>query len=359
MATSPVVAPEAEPQCQHLSRTDVGKINSGRQVCDNPSCKQIFQNGFPVTVVPPVAVVPEPELVEVAPPPITVTEAPTPTVKTTALSLLPIFTADQPTKLTKADMDVHRARIKSLNPEETLATTIAGFKLLDHAAEIGDLYLDACQKHFDNRGRGSRIISGYNGFEDFVERGLGAHIRTIQRRLQKYHDPEAVALKAEAENEKRRLEAAAQKQRAEKAQAADALKLIIEEFEKRAARFEKDFNEGLITGPSWLDLLQDEKKRCDHPEWVTKLDAVITQAKAVIAATQAKPETEAKIETEAEPETEVKPKAQGMTVMDRVNAIMIIALKHAAIYTGNEKTRLLGELVSKLTEELARLREPE
>ena len=119
-------------------------------------------------------------------------------------------------------MDVHRARIKSLNPEETLATTIAGFKLLDHATEIGDLYLAACQKHFDNRGQGSRIISGYNGFEDFVERGLGAHIRTIQRRLQKYHDPEGVALRAEEEKEKRRLAAAAQKQRAEEAEAAGA-----------------------------------------------------------------------------------------------------------------------------------------
>ena len=51
MATA--IAPE--PQCQHLSRTDVGG-KAGRQVCDN--CKQIFQDGFPVTVVPPVAVAP-------------------------------------------------------------------------------------------------------------------------------------------------------------------------------------------------------------------------------------------------------------------------------------------------------------
>ena len=274
-----VVAPEAQAPCGHLSRTDVGKPDSGRQVCDD--CKQIFQDGFPVTVVPPVAVVPEPEPVEAAPPPITVTEAPTPTVKTTTLSLLPIFTADQPTKLRKTDIEVHRARIKSLNPEETLSTTIAGFKLLDHATEIGDLYLAACQKLFDNRGQGNRTISGYNGFEDFVERGLGAHIRTIQRRLQKYHDPEGVALKAEEEREKRRLAAAEQKQ---KAQADAALKPVIEGFEKRAARFEKDFNEGSITSTAWLDLLQDEKKRCDHPDWVTKLDTVITQAKAVIAA---------------------------------------------------------------------------
>jgi hypothetical protein len=64
MATT-VVAPEAEAQCGHLSRTDVGKPDSGRQVCDD--CKQIFQDGFPVTVVPPVAVVPEPEPVEAAP----------------------------------------------------------------------------------------------------------------------------------------------------------------------------------------------------------------------------------------------------------------------------------------------------
>ena len=119
-------------------------------------------------------------------PPITVTEAPTPTVKTTALSLLPIFIADQPTKLRKADIEVHRARIKSLNPEETLATTITGFKLLDHATEIGDLPFAACQKVFDNRGQGGRVISGFNGFEDFIERGLGAHIRTIQRRLKKF-----------------------------------------------------------------------------------------------------------------------------------------------------------------------------
>jgi hypothetical protein len=76
-------------------------------------------------------------------------------------------------------MNVHRARIKSLNPEETLATTIAGFKLLDHAIEIGDLYLAACQKVFDNRGQGDRVVSGFNGFQDFVERGLGAQIRTI------------------------------------------------------------------------------------------------------------------------------------------------------------------------------------
>jgi len=253
-------------------------------------------------------------------------------------------------------MDVHRARIKSLNPEETLATTIAGFKLLDHATEIGDLYLAACQKVFDNRGQGDRVVSGYNGFEDFVERGLGGHIRTIQRRLKKFHDPEAAALKANEENEKRRLAAAAQKQEVQKARAADALKLIIEGFEKLAARFEKDFNEGLITSTAWLDLLQDEKKRCDHPEWVTKLDTVITHAKTVIAS-QAKTETEVEPETEVKPKTEVKPEAQVMTLMDRVNAIMIIASKHAAIYTGDEKTRFLSELVSKLTEELTRLRE--
>jgi hypothetical protein len=51
-----VVALEAEAQCGHLSRTDVGKRDSGRQVCDD--CKQIFQFGIPVTVVPPIAVVP-------------------------------------------------------------------------------------------------------------------------------------------------------------------------------------------------------------------------------------------------------------------------------------------------------------
>ena len=46
MATAiAVVAPEAEAQCGHLSRTDVGKPDSGRQVCDD--CKQIFQDGVP------------------------------------------------------------------------------------------------------------------------------------------------------------------------------------------------------------------------------------------------------------------------------------------------------------------------
>jgi len=105
MATA-VVAREPEAPCGHLNRRDVGKPGSGRQICDD--CKQIFQCGFPVTVIPPVTVVPETEAVEAAPPPIMVTEAPTPAVKTTTLSLLPIFTADQPTKLTKADMDVHR-----------------------------------------------------------------------------------------------------------------------------------------------------------------------------------------------------------------------------------------------------------
>jgi hypothetical protein len=45
MTTAPVVAPEAEAQCGHPSRTDVGKPDSGRQVCDD--CKQIFQDGVP------------------------------------------------------------------------------------------------------------------------------------------------------------------------------------------------------------------------------------------------------------------------------------------------------------------------
>ena len=91
-------------------------------------------------------------------------------------------------------------------------------------------------------------------------------------------------MKAKEEKEKRRL-AAERKQRAEKAQAADdTLKLVIEGFEKRAARFEKDFKDGSITGLAWLDLLRDEKKRCNHPDWVTKLDTVITEAKAAIAA---------------------------------------------------------------------------
>jgi hypothetical protein len=66
---TPTTALAPEPQCQHLKRTDVGKPDSGRQVCDD--CKQIFQFDFPVTVVPPVAVVPpveETSPITVAPP---------------------------------------------------------------------------------------------------------------------------------------------------------------------------------------------------------------------------------------------------------------------------------------------------
>ncbi len=46
--TAVAVVPEPEAPCQHLNRTDVGKPDSGRQVCDNLECKQIFQDGVPV-----------------------------------------------------------------------------------------------------------------------------------------------------------------------------------------------------------------------------------------------------------------------------------------------------------------------
>jgi hypothetical protein len=42
------LAPETEAPCRHLNRTDAGKPDSGRQVCDNLECKQIFQDGVPV-----------------------------------------------------------------------------------------------------------------------------------------------------------------------------------------------------------------------------------------------------------------------------------------------------------------------
>ncbi len=44
--TTTALAPETESQCGHLSRTDIGKPDSGREVCDD--CKQIFQDGVPV-----------------------------------------------------------------------------------------------------------------------------------------------------------------------------------------------------------------------------------------------------------------------------------------------------------------------
>jgi hypothetical protein len=46
----PFVSTTEPTPCQHLSRTDIGKSDSGRQVCDD--CKQIFQGGIKVTVVP-------------------------------------------------------------------------------------------------------------------------------------------------------------------------------------------------------------------------------------------------------------------------------------------------------------------
>jgi hypothetical protein len=57
MTPKTALAVEAETPCQHFNRRDVGKPDSGRQVCDN--CKQIFMGNIPVTVIPPVAVVPE------------------------------------------------------------------------------------------------------------------------------------------------------------------------------------------------------------------------------------------------------------------------------------------------------------
>jgi hypothetical protein len=271
-----------------------------------------------------------------------ITGAPTSIEKRQPLSLLSTLFTDQPIESKEMDLEKHRAHIKSLSAEQTITATLNGYQFLEHATAVGDLYLDACQKHFDNRGRGSRIISGYNGFEDFVERGLGAHIRTIQRRLQKYHDPEGVALRAEEEKEKRRLAAAEQKQ---KAQADDALKPVIGEFEKRAARYEKYFNNGEITPANWLDLLQDEKKRCDLPEWVTKLDTVIAHAKTVIAAKTETVEVEPVID-QPEPTTPEEPISAVVTTEDRAAAIAGYVL--AEVRRFGDGTEMLGEVISKL-----------
>jgi|HubBroStandDraft_4_1064222.scaffolds.fasta_scaffold379522_2 hypothetical protein len=53
-------------------------------------------------------------------------------------------------------------------------------------------YLREAKTRFDNRGRVGRDICGYVGWQDFVERGLGKSLRTVQRQILESAEPERI-----------------------------------------------------------------------------------------------------------------------------------------------------------------------
>jgi hypothetical protein len=74
--------------------------------------------------------------------------------------------------------------------------------------EMGEclMYLRECKRRFDNRGKGQREICGYKGWRDFVERGLGKSIRTIQRQLVEAVEPEkAEERRLKARNDRKQM----------------------------------------------------------------------------------------------------------------------------------------------------------
>lgn len=92
-------------------------------------------------------------------------------------------------------------------------------RLAQQHGKVFSDYLVEAHSRFSNRGQVDRVIDGYNGWQDFCERGLEMHIRKAQRLIEEHLFPEHVAAakalrrerEAQAKEEKRLADKAAEK----------------------------------------------------------------------------------------------------------------------------------------------------
>ena len=79
--------------------------------------------------------------------------------------------------------------LRAMKDRTLIMATIAEVRKTGDQLSRFLVYANESRKRFDNRGRATRVISGYRGWEDFVERELQTNIRTFQRRLAEFNDP--------------------------------------------------------------------------------------------------------------------------------------------------------------------------
>jgi hypothetical protein len=303
-----------------------------RQVCDD--CEQIFQNGFPVTVVPEgVSGKPAEKIgqqlsdltAEAEVPPVTkaaatrAKKARKPKVGKAEGAKTINLNPDELARGKKSDEeDARQKYLKSVSADASFVVgTLKGFAAL---CKTADEAMEARDAYFSEKIKNPEFAKRIQNIRDFASTKKNNEVLTIEGR--EYRSVKAF-FKAELGKtyeyirklgERGKLGVAArllealpqpeatkeQKQPAEKTKADDEFKLITDAFEKRATRYEKEFNEKTITGPVWVNLLQDEKKRSTHPDWVAKVDATIHHAKEVIAATPTNTEVAEIIDEQAE-----------------------------------------------------------
>lgn len=127
------------------------------------------------------------------------TEAPAPVTSATTgaeSNLTPVSSSDSA-----------RKALQKLKDTTLLAETIKVCNGSTKQIEKTAIYLDECRVRFDNRGKPGRIIDGYKGFLDFLDRGCGIRFREAYRIMERYFDPGRVAER----NKQRRAAAKAQK----------------------------------------------------------------------------------------------------------------------------------------------------
>jgi hypothetical protein len=95
--------------------------------------------------------------------------------------------------------DPARDALRKIEDSTLLADTIKVCQDTTAQIEKTAIYLDECRVRFDNRGKPGRIIDGYRGFLDFLERGCGLAFRQAYRIMEAYFEPGKVA----ARNKKR------------------------------------------------------------------------------------------------------------------------------------------------------------
>jgi hypothetical protein len=108
---------------------------------------------------------------------------------------------------TVSSSDSARKTLQKLEDTTLLAETIKVCKGTTKQIEKTAIYLDECRVRFDNRGKPGRIIDGYKGFLDFLDRGCGIGFREAYRIMERYFEPGKVAER----NKQRRAAAKGQK----------------------------------------------------------------------------------------------------------------------------------------------------
>ena len=92
-------------------------------------------------------------------------------------------------KSKNVSLALSEADLLSMEDKSLILATIEQVKKNGHELRVFFKYFNECKRRFDNRGKPGRIIAGYHGLSDFVERGLKRNLRTLERQIAEFNNP--------------------------------------------------------------------------------------------------------------------------------------------------------------------------